>query len=107
MARRPKSTRGSRYSTSSRPSRGEATHASIVRKAPHLALALQVVEMGDRLAHREHHLMIVERALEEERQRLIGGEGLSATFQQPLEPPLVVLVELGDARVQAAEHALM
>ena len=62
--------------------------------------------MGDGLAHGEHHLVVVELPLEEERQGLEGGDRLRAAFEQALEALGMVLVQVGDARGQAVEDAL-
>ncbi len=63
--------------------------------------------MRDGFAHGEHHLVVVELSLEEERQRLVGGDRLRRAFQQALQAALVVLVQLRDADVQAVEDALV
>ena len=65
------------------------------------------MQVRDGFAHREEELVVVELALEEEGNRLVGGDGLVAALEEPLEAPLVVLVQLGDALVHAAEDAVV
>src|SRR5207253_6455657 len=55
----------------------------------------------------EDHLVVVELALEEERQRLERGDWLRATFEEALEAALVMVAQLRDAPVEAVEDAVV
>ena len=64
----------------------------------------QMVEVGDRLSHRKHHLVRVQLAREQDMEQFASAAGSIACRQQLLAAVAMVLLQLGDPRMQTMKR---
>lgn len=64
----------------------------------------QVIQVGDRLAHREQQLIIVEVATEQTGQQFCRSPWFATNLQRAREPRLMMRAELVNAAMQATRN---
>src|SRR2546429_6668493 len=102
MIRRPPRSTLFPYTTLFR-SLDEAVDAVVADQAYGAAVLLEEAQVRERLAEREAELMGVELAAEQDGDELGGAPRLDERVDRLGQPRLVVVAELGQARVEAAE----